>query len=365
MAQTMRAARLVEPGKPFRVDTVPIPEPRPDEVRIRVAASAVIPNMKAVMSGQHWYVLPKPPATVGLDTTGTVEKPGAQVADFAPGERVYVNPALNCGTCHYCLHGQSARCVQLALMGYFGVGPRSAELLARYPHAGFADYMIAPARNLVRLPKNVSFEQGARWGYLGTSYAALRAAGCGHTTAVVINGATGTVGVGAVLLALAMGAPRVLAVARNETILAKLAALAPGRVATRTLAEGGLTEWVRAQTGGVGAEILVDCQGRAANTESTQAIVKGLAKGGWAVVVGAVPGKLDFDYVWFLVNEVRLTGSIWFTTAQGAEMATMAAGGTLDLGALEPKPFALERVNEALDFAAGRPGGFTNVVVRP
>lgn len=90
--------------------------------------------------------------------------------------------------------------------------------------------MTAPAANLVKLPADsISFEQGARFGYLGTAYSALRKAEFSPGQTVLIDGATGTLGLGAVILALAMGAARIFATGRN-TLLEKLQQLDPQRI---------------------------------------------------------------------------------------------------------------------------------------
>jgi alcohol dehydrogenase len=58
MATLMRAARLHEPGKPLRIDSVPRPKPRPDDVLVQVKSCGVIPNMNAIFSGTLWNQLP-------------------------------------------------------------------------------------------------------------------------------------------------------------------------------------------------------------------------------------------------------------------------------------------------------------------
>ena len=85
--------------------------------------------------------------------------------------------------------------------------------------------MTAPASSLVVLPAQVSYEEGARFGYLGTAYSALRKAGAAAGQSVLISGATGTLGLGAVLLARAMGATTILGIARDEKKLAEVAGL--------------------------------------------------------------------------------------------------------------------------------------------
>ena len=76
-----------------------------------------------------------------------------------------------------------------------------------YPYGGLGEYMTAPQYSLVTLPDNVSFETAARWGYLGTAYSALKRSGANMGTSVLVNGISGTLGLGVALFALALGCP--------------------------------------------------------------------------------------------------------------------------------------------------------------
>ena len=243
MAASMRAARLHEPGQPLRIDTVEIPEPRSRDVLVQVKASGVIPNMNAIFSGRLWNHLPPLPASVGLDAAGVVVKVGSEVTDVAVGDRVYVNPWLSCGMCSYCRAGEPMLCEAAAFQGYFGFFPHSIRQLMAYPFGGFSEYMTASPQRLVLLPQQVTFDQAARFGYLGTSFAALRLGQVGGGSWIAINGITGTLGVGATLLALGMGATRILGVGRNRDVLARLKALAPDRIEVLTLGDASIAEW--------------------------------------------------------------------------------------------------------------------------
>lgn len=81
-----------------------------------------------------------------------------------------------------------------------------------------------------RHSRKLPFDHAARFGYLGTSYAGLLKGGVRAGSTVLILGVTGTLGVGAVLLALAMGATKILGVARNVALLERVKALAPDRI---------------------------------------------------------------------------------------------------------------------------------------
>jgi len=365
MAATMRSARLHAGGEPLRIDTVEKPQPRPRDVLIAVKACGIIPNMNAIFSGRLWNQLPPLPASVGLDAAGVVAELGSEVTDVAVGDRVYVNPWLDCGSCAYCRSGEPLLCSAAAFQGYFGFFPHSVRQLLDYPFGGFSEYITAAPQRLVRLPPQVSFEQAARFGYLGTSFAALRCAGVSGGSAIAINGVTGTLGVGATLLALGLGATRILGLGRNRKVLAQVKALAPDRVEVLALGEAPIAEWLRKHTNGLGVDALIDCSGRAAAAAHTADALGGLKRGGVAVNIGALTEPLSIEPIRFMTARLTFRGSNWFTTGEGQLMAEMAAAGVLDLTRLTTRAHPLAEVNAALAEVAKRPGGFTNIVINP
>ena len=137
---TMRAIRVHEAGGPdvLRVDTIPVPRPRPDEALVRLEASGV--NFIDVYKRTGLYEVPRP-ATLGEEGAGTVVAVGEQVHEVRPGDRV-----------------------------------AWASVLGSY-----ADYAAVPARKLVPLPPDVSARvgaavmlQGMTAHYLATSTRPLR-----------------------------------------------------------------------------------------------------------------------------------------------------------------------------------------------
>ncbi|OGA31268.1 MAG: hypothetical protein A3G80_02010 [Betaproteobacteria bacterium RIFCSPLOWO2_12_FULL_62_13b] len=361
----MRAARLHEPGKPLQIDTVDVPRIRPHEVLVRVEACGVIPNMNNIFGGKTWHPLPPLPAIVGLDAAGVITQVGESVTEFAEGDRVYINPLLSCGSCSYCRGGEPTDCSYAAFRGYFAFTVAAVKLLRENPYGGFAEYTAAPARNLVRLPREVTFEQGARFGYLGTSYATLQLAGTRAGTWVLINGATGTLGVGAVLWALAMGATRILGLGRNRDVLTRLQALAPRRVFTLALGDQAIGDWVRSHTDGLGVDAFMDCTGRGSAVSTSMDALGSLKRSGVAVNVSALSEPLSIHPARFMDPRLTYRGSNWFSVAQGQQMAELARSGVVDLGLLEPRVFPLEGINDALAEVRNRPGGFVNIVVAP
>lgn len=370
MTETMKAARLHAFGEPLQLEQMARPVPRPTDVVVQVKACNLVPNLSNVMTHYaQWFPflpLPKLPAVFGLDVAGVVAAVGELVHGVRPGDRVYVNPGRSCGSCHACRSGEPTACDGYTFQGYFGFGPGSSRVFEAYPNGGMAEYMAAPAASLVQLPDAVSFEQGARFGYLGTAYAALKKARAGSGKSVVITGATGTLGLPAVLLALGMGCTQVFAVARDKALLERVRQLDPARVTTLSYGDEPLEAWVRAQTGGRGADLFIEALSTGAPAQVTMDAMRSLRRGGVGVVIGGMAEPMNFDPVWFMCTGLSWLGSIWFTPGEGEEMAAMAAAGTLQLGHFEHRRFPLDRANEALAALTDRRGGgFDNVVVMP
>lgn len=366
----MRAARLHEYGQPLVLEQIEKPAPRPTDVVVAVKACNLVPNLNNVLNHYaQWFPflpLPKLPAVFGLDVAGVVEEVGSQVHNIKAGDRVYVNSGRSCGSCHACRSGEPTACQGYTFQGYFGFGPGSERVFRDYPNGGMADYMTAPVSSLVKLDESISFEQGARFGYLGTAYAALKKAKAGSGKSVIVTGATGTLGVPTVLLALAMGVTKIFAVARDKALLQRLQSIAPKRVLTLSYGDEPLEDWVRTHTEGLGADILIEALSTGAPAIVTMDAMRSLRRGGTGVVIGGMSEPMNFDPVWFMCTGLTWKGSIWFSTAEGQEMAAMAAAGTLDLSHFDHQRFELMDANKALASLASRTsGGFTNVVVMP
>ncbi len=223
MEKMMRAARMHAVGGPMSIDRIPVPEPGCTDVLVQVKACGMVPNLGNVLSNwTKWFPhlpLPKLPAIFGLDPTGVVVEVGSQVIGVRPGERVYVNPLRSCGACQMCRAGERSRCRYFTFNGYFGFGPDSQKIYDIYPYGGFCEYMTAPQYALVKLPDNVTFEQAARFGYTGTSYGAMKKANATPGQSMLVDGISGTLGLGAALLGLAMGITRIFGTGRNKALL--------------------------------------------------------------------------------------------------------------------------------------------------
>lgn len=368
-APTMRAARMHDVGEAMRIETLPLPEPGPGEVRVRVHACNVVPNLANVLSNwTAWFPqspLPTLPAVFGLDPAGVVDAVGPGVEGTRPGERVYVNPGRVCATCRACRDGSPTTCESYAFAGYFGFTPSSPALLDRYS-GGLAEYMIAPQYALVGLADDVEFEAAARFGYLGTMYSALRKLAPQPGQSLLVNGISGTLGIGAALLAPQLGVTTVYGTGRDRALLDRVRALCPDRIRTHSLHDGPVEEWIARETAGRGVDLYVDALGPGAPHSTFLGGLRSLARGGRAVNIGAVAGEVPIDVHALMDRQQALLGSLWFTPGEGQAMSDLATVGALDLSVLEHRRYPLDAVNEAISQVdSSGAGGFANFVVCP
>lgn len=364
----MRAARYHRVGEPFSIDTIDTPSPGPTEVLVQVKACGMVPNFVTVLNPPPGIIhTPALPAIYGLDAAGVVAAKGPLVHGFEVGDRVYVNPLRYCGSCRHCRMGRVRACDRAALSSYLGSGQKSPQTLAEYPYGGYAEFMTAPQYSLVSLPDNLTFEAASRWGYLGTGYSALRRANANMSTTVLINGITGTLGLGTTLFALALGVPTIMGIGRDVERLQKVKALSPERIHVLSTLEGRpIDEWAASVTGD-GVDVVIDALPTGGSPASFSAAAKALGRGGTHMNIGGVFEDVPINPIYAMNNEQTYTTSFWFVTSEAQEMADLARSRLVNLDVLEHRVFALDEINEALAvlLEGNRDGGFTNLVISP
>lgn len=129
------------------VEDIPMPEVLPGYALIKVKASGICG------SDIHGYLgttgRRNPGVVMGHEFSGEVVEVAPDVTDFVPGDRVVVEPTINCEKCRFCKAGRTQYCTDKGFLGVFSV------------NGGFAEYVSVPARLLFRLPDDMSFEEGA------------------------------------------------------------------------------------------------------------------------------------------------------------------------------------------------------------
>jgi len=175
---TMQAARVPSAGADFELVDLPIPEPGPNEVRVKVEACGICHSDAFVKEAAFpGLELPRVP---GHEVAGVVDKVGADVTAWTEGQRVGVGwHGGHCFTCDACREGDFINCENAKVTGISFDG-------------GYAEYMCAPQEAVAALPDDLDFDEAAPLLCAGiTTYNALRNAGAEPGDLVAVQGIGG------------------------------------------------------------------------------------------------------------------------------------------------------------------------------
>jgi len=289
----MRAVVMRARGGPevLEVADLPVPEPGPKEVRVRLKAAALNHLDVWVRKGVASPKLPLP-HVLGADGSGVVDAVGPGVEGFAPGDEVVINPGLSCGRCERCLAGEDNLC------------PRY-QILGEHRHGTYAEYVVLPEANLAPKPKNLSFEEAAAipLTFLTAWQMVVDKLGVRPGDDVLVMAAGSGVSVAAIQIAKLFGA-RVIATAGSEDKLRRAKAL--GADETVNYTHPDWPKEVRRLTGGKGADKVVDHTGAL----YFEGVIKATANGGRIAIAGAssgYEGTLTFAHVFY--RQLSILGS--------------------------------------------------------
>lgn len=275
----------------LEVADLPVPEPGPKEVRVRLKAAALNHLDVWVRKGVASPKLPLP-HVLGADGSGVVDAVGPGVEGFAPGDEVVINPGLSCGRCERCLAGEDNLC------------PRY-QILGEHRHGTYAEYVVLPEANLAPKPKNLSFEEAAAipLTFLTAWQMVVDKLGVRPGDDVLVMAAGSGVSVAAIQIAKLFGA-RVIATAGSEDKLRRAKAL--GADETVNYTHPDWPKEVRRLTGGKGADKVVDHTGAL----YFEGVIKATANGGRIAIAGAssgYEGTLPFAHVFY--RQLSILGS--------------------------------------------------------
>src|SRR4029453_3213441 len=144
--RSIKAAQLVQVGKPLRDAEVPIPETGASDVLICVAAAGICHSDAHYRAGISQFH--RLPLTLGHEFARTVENIAKSVTNVAPGDRVCVHYLVQCGSCEFCVRGLEQFCIK-------------GQMIGRHRDGGYAEFIKIPSNSAFVLPNEISFEVGA------------------------------------------------------------------------------------------------------------------------------------------------------------------------------------------------------------
>jgi NADPH:quinone reductase-like Zn-dependent oxidoreductase len=231
------------------------------------------------------------PIIPGVDAAGIVAKKGEAVFHVSIGDRVVVAQGISCGHCAHCLNGDDNLC-------------KDYKLIGEHRDGADAEYISVPARNVIKLPSNVSFEAAAAGAlvFLTAWQMLVDKANVRPGEDVLVIGASSGVGSAGIQIAKLRGA-RVIGVTSGEKI-AKAREIGCDEVIDR--GRQNIGDEVRRITGKRGVDVVFDHVGKAVWEDCIQS----LTKGGRLVTCGATSGYeavTDLRYVFY--KQLQILGS--------------------------------------------------------
>lgn len=303
-ATSMRALVLTEFGQ-LEVLERPHPQPGPGDIVIEIAATGICGSDLHGYTGDTGRRVPG--QVMGHESSGRVAELGSDVdrEQFPIGTLVTFNPVLACGECPACTIGNEPACASIRVIG---VDPSI--------QASFAEYVVVPQRNVVRLDDSLRPEFGALVEPLTVGYHAARRGTCGPADRVVVIGG-GPIGQACFLAAQRLGTDRIVVTEIAEARRAMIERLG-GDAIDPTI--GRFTARANGLLGGP-ADLVLDAVGSTASLRDAVAVS---APGSRVVLVGMNSPQVTLDAYDWSTRERTLIGSFCYTAADFATTAEWA-----------------------------------------
>lgn len=340
----MKAVRIHQFGGPevLTYEDIPDPQPRKDQVLIRVRACSLNHLDLWVRKGLPGVKLPH---ILGSDIAGEVVQVGEYVTGLKTGQRVVVAPMHFCGHCAKCVAGFQNQCREFTVIGN-AVDGGNCELFA------------APAANVIPIPDSLDFNQAASVPlvFVTAWHMFVGLAGIRPGQTVLVLGASSGVGIAAIQIAKLFHC-RVITTAGNETKLDKARAL--GADFGIDHYKQKISDEVRKITNKEGVDIVVEHVGAATWDESMRC----LKTAGTLVTCGATTGpNVGVDLRHLFARQLRLLGSYMGTMAELYEVL----GHVFDarLKPVVDRTFPLKEIRAAHEYLE-KSAMFGKVIVNP
>ena len=346
----MKAAVLVEAGKPLVIEQVNISNPGPHEVLIRTAACGLCHSDLHFIEGTYPHPLPAIP---GHEAAGIVEAVGSEVRTVKVGDAVITCLSAFCGHCEYCVTGRMSLCLGAETRRKPGEAPRltrpdGSPVAQMLNLSAYAEMMLIHEHACVAINPEMPLPQASVIGCAVTTGAGTIFNACkvtpGETVAVIGCGGVGLATINAAKIA---GAGRIIA----ADPIPEKRALAMKLGATDTvdaMADDAAAQILELSKGGV--DHAIEAVGRPASGELA---VKSLKRGGTATSLGMMPLQHSVGLsAMELLSGKRLQGAIMGGNRFPVDIPRLVdfyMRGLLDLDSIISETIPLEQINEGFD----------------
>ena len=350
----MKAAVLVEAGKPLEIETLSISKPGPHEVLIRTAACGLCHSDLHYMEGSYPHALPLVP---GHEAAGIVEAVGSEVRSVKAGDAVITCLSAFCGHCEFCVTGRMSLCTGVDTRRLPGEAPRitrkdGSVVQQLLDLSAFAEQMLIHEHACVKINPDMPLDRAAIIGCAVTTGAGTIFNACnltpGETVAVIGCGGVGLATINAAKIA---GAGRIIAadpVPEKRELAMKL-----GATDVIDTSSDSVAAEIVEMTGG-GVDYAIEAVGRPA---SAQLAVNSLRRGGTATILGMMPltEKVGLSAVDLLTGK-KLQGAKMGDNRFPVDIPRLVdfyIRGLLDLDSIISERIPLEQINDGFDKMKG------------
>src|SRR5205807_3135299 len=293
----------------LRFDEVETPKPAPDGVLVRIEAGMVLSYMGRVLSGSVPYSLPPMPFVPGTNAIARVIAAGDNVSHVRGGDRVFLSPHLRGD-----VPDREPPQILIGLTATVTT-PAALAMQTRWRDGVFAEIAHWPAACVTPL---VGLDDKPATELIGLAklivpFGGLQRSGLRGGQTIIVNGATGYFGSGAVMLAVAMGAARVVAVGRKREALERLReAFGPRVIPAEVSGDTAKDLAIIRHAAGGAADCALDLLGNASSTSTTLSSLRALKRGGRLVLMGSAEVPLELSFRETLANDWEVVGQFMY-----------------------------------------------------
>lgn len=294
---------------------VPKPEPKGDQVLIKVCAAAICGSDLHAYEYPPGYEFMDIPVILGHEYGGIVESIGEAVTLFKPGQRVMGESNQYCSKCPNCHEGRTNICT-------------SSKMTGLHINGAMAEYILVPEKIVHLIPDGVSFAEAALAQPCAVSFHAIFDRSEIRPGDVVAVFGPGIVGLMAAKGAQFVGASKVFVIGTDADEEVRLPiAREMGLIPINSQRQDVSAEIEKA-TGRKHVDVAVECSGAAAAMQSTMSLVR---KGGSITVLGIYSKANEVFFTQFVRNEIRFNTAYTCVWKNYEQALQLVASGQLDL----------------------------------
>ena len=336
----MKAGILYGP-RDLRIEEIDIPELTPGWVLLKIRTVGICGSDLHLYKEKTFIpissVLGEGKYVPGHELAGEVKEVGEGVESLQEGDRVVVEPTINCGKCNWCKIGLFNLCESSGLIGFYYIG-------------GLAEYCVVPEETCFKLSKKTSFEEAATVDCIAVAARAVKRAEVSLEDSVAVLGA-GTIGLFAAQIAILAGAREVYVTGTHEYQLKTAERF--GVTATINARKENSVERLMELTSGKGVDKVIEAVGGTAPVINEG--ISMVRRQGIIVATGIFLDQVPINMFSFVTKEARLTGAwgyaYWNHLKEFAVSLDLLEKGSVDAKSLITHKFPLEKASDAFEAA--------------